>query len=353
MVTAFRPPSWQLAPYSKPGALWHPPKVYSAVLRRNSDVTVIQPETLPLHRRFTPICVLLLGRRGAGKTLGMTALGWFLHRAYLKAGGFRKVMANYHVGFANLVHPYLIDELNGFPAWGHDSLCLVDEIAAYAPGRRSLARTNVDLATFLQQVRKRRMDFIFTTQFPQVLDQQVLMQIDLFVQVELHAGGCGAQGHRYCLDMVTHDWWGQWTGNMMLRRWPPDRNDHDWTMTLHDCRRVFNKYNSNEVIAPIWSRNRANIIAGEGHRLGDAGGQPPLGKTSLIPSKVQGQAAPELRLMARLIRQGSVFTLGPLLNMAQGFMPSITSMETFALWLGEHGWQVRQDRNIWTAERAV
>lgn len=255
-------PNVRLAPHSVLGALWKPPRIAVGPSRTpKASEEILRPEDLAPHSQPRSLAIMLVGRRGAGKSLGMTALGYFMHRAYARAGGYKKVVSNYWVDFADRVDEYIVDHLNVFPTWGHDLLCLIDEIAAYFPGRRSLARTNVDFATFLQQIRKRRVDLIFTTQFPQVCDQQLLMQIDLFVEVGILRRGCGTSGHRACIELLVHDWWGQWTGLMMPRVWPPRQSDTDWTMVLHRVDSMFGRYNTDEVVAPIWSKRREGIIS--------------------------------------------------------------------------------------------
>ena len=350
MTTIFRPGQREIAPNFGFGNLLRLPTIQTSALKRSSGVQVMRAETMPTHQRFVPTCILLLGRRGEGKTLTMTAIGYFMHRAYFRAGRRRRVMANYQVNFADYLDPRLIDWLNNYPPAGHDALCLVDEISAYAPGRRSLARVNVDLAEFLRQIRKRRIEFIFTTQFPQVLDQQILMQIDLFVQVHLRHGGCGAPLHRYCVDLTVYDWWGQWTGNMMLRRWPPTPMESDWELTLHNCHNVFDQFNSNEVVAPIWSKSRDAIV----HEVwGDRepGARAAISEMESQASDSEGVADSETQLLRILQDKVKVgFLLRPLLNQANHQVPTIVTVENFRDWLVLKGFTVVQNGRVWEVE---
>lgn len=257
----------RLTPQLPPGALWKPRRIAVAPSRTPKvSEQILRPADMVLHSNSSPLCSMLVGRRGAGKTLGMTAIGYFMRQAYVRAGGSMRLCSNYNVSFADLVDEHIVDRLNVFPTWGHDLLVLVDEVSAYFPGRRSLARINLDFCEFLRQIRKRRVEFVFTTQFPQVIDQQLLMQVDLFIQVEMLRRGCGAAGHRVCLELVTHDWWGQWTGEMMPRVWPPRERDASWTTLLHRVDLLFGSYDTKEVVAPIWSSRREGIIA-EGRRV--------------------------------------------------------------------------------------
>jgi hypothetical protein len=218
------------------------------------------PEDLRPSAHSSPIGMMFMGRRGAGKTLTMSAIANFMRLSYINSNSPMRIVANYHVNFATC-YPDLVDQLNEYPSWGRNLLACLDEIAAYFPGRRSLAGANVDFSTFLQQIRKRYIEIMMTTQFPQMLDQQLLMQIDLFVDVEYHRRGCiQFQNHRHCVDLYIHDWWGQWTGNNYRKPFPPWRGEADWVKTIHNIGGTFKLYNSQEVVAPLWSQHREDII---------------------------------------------------------------------------------------------
>ncbi|MCH7925777.1 MAG: hypothetical protein IIC51_09610, partial [Planctomycetes bacterium] len=104
----------------------------------DDDLKIQFPEDLAGHQHSSPLSIMFMGRRGAGKSLTMTAVAKFLNDAYLTRRSRMRVVANYHVSFAMRTSPILVDELNEFPEWGRELLVCLDEIAAYFPGRRSL-----------------------------------------------------------------------------------------------------------------------------------------------------------------------------------------------------------------------
>ena len=125
------------------------------------------------QRNFEPLVVMLYGRRGAGKTATMTALGAWFQQQFQKSGTPVHIAANYKVDFARYCSPYLIDELGDFPEWGQRLVVLIDEISAYTASERSTSRATLDIGVFLTQVRKRDVEIIFCTQFPQEISRRV------------------------------------------------------------------------------------------------------------------------------------------------------------------------------------
>ena len=159
--------------------------------------TLLMPWEVPVSGNFYPVIAMFWGRRGQGKTLSMTTVGAMMLQRYLRWGtkssaanpDGHKICANYHVSFADFYNPMLVDMLVDFPPWAHDMTCLVDEILAYFPNRRSLARGNLNFGTFLQQIRKRHIELLFTTQFPQNMDKIMVEQVDLFIRSEIFNRG--------------------------------------------------------------------------------------------------------------------------------------------------------------------
>jgi hypothetical protein len=85
-----------------------------------------------------------------------------------------------------MCHPRLVDALITFPEWLHDCLILIDEIAVYFPSLRATSTAALNFSTFLQEIRKLRVDMVFTTQFPTMIIGQASLQIDLFVEPYLY-----------------------------------------------------------------------------------------------------------------------------------------------------------------------
>ena len=223
-----------------------------AVKSRSSEFFL--PESLPYRQRFQPIVVMFYGRRGQGKTLGMTSSALCMKKRYAQQRDPFKVAANYEVAFAEYKDPRLVDELIKFPEEAKNMIVLIDEAGASFHNRKSMRGASVDFSTFLQQIRKRSIEVCFTVQYPQIVDYNVLLQVDLFIE-------CEKEHEARSVHFYIHDWWGNWTGKRWRKPWPPMPGSHDFERTLHNTNRVWGQYNSWEVVAPMWSKERDNIIA--------------------------------------------------------------------------------------------
>ncbi len=202
-------------------------------------------------RAFSPLVIFMMGRRGQGKTLGMTALASEMQTAYKLNHEDRRIYSNYSLKFTPPEHsdPYLLDNILSNPFDYKESVICVDEIASAFPGRRAMANVNVAFANFLTQIRKLRSECIFTTQFPAVVDRDMLVQVDLFIRCEKRMGGKSIKFYIY-------DWWGQWTGKDYSKPWPPQPDTQDWEVTLHGTDAMFGQYRTDEIIIPLRSDNR-------------------------------------------------------------------------------------------------
>lgn len=201
------------------------------------------------HRKFRPLTILLIGRRGQGKTLLMTYLAAVMQERYRRSGKPSRVFSNYWTSFADLSTPFIFDAMldPSHPQYGRiqRGLLCVDEIQTAAASRRAMAGINLSVSGLLTQIRKRQLEVLFTTQFPQVLDQQVLIQTDLFLECSLVAGGRGVQ-------VLVHDFWGQWTGNNERKPWPPRASFADWTRTYWGTDKMFGHYDTDEFIVSMY-----------------------------------------------------------------------------------------------------
>lgn len=202
-------------------------------------------ELAPQDSRFRPYVILAMGRRDAGKTLFESWLATVMKQRYRQYGvPWFKVAANYYLEVADRIHPYLVDAIMEFPHWARDMLLCIDEIQAAASSRRSMSKSNVNIAQFLTEIRKRRIEVVFTTQFPQVIDYQVLLQVDFFVECVKREGG-------RAIDLYWHDFWGQRTGKNWRKPWPPQRYQADMSYRIGGCQRIWPLYKTEQVIAPM------------------------------------------------------------------------------------------------------
>lgn len=234
--------------------------------------------------RYNPLVILMMGRRGGGKTLAMSGLADVEATRYREKKTGYEVWSNYELRFpkfcppckelyearrrgiplppsdvpddhiGHLFHPKLLDYLIKYPHYASRKLICIDELASAFPSRRAMANANVEFSNFLTQIRKLRSECIFTTQFPQVVDVQVLLQVDLFVRCKSIMGG-------KAVVMEFHDWWGQFTGDDSRKMWPPEPDTFDWRRALLNTDKLFGTYDTYEIIAPLASASRDEIIA--------------------------------------------------------------------------------------------
>ncbi len=221
------------------------------------------------------ITALFMGRRGRGKTLAMSTLARIMQRRFVKFRTGGRVLTNYWLDFLrrdannkpiDLYSPILIDEAIEYPSWLRNAYMVLDEIQTAATGRRSMSRTNVGLSTFATQIRHRNVEMAFTTQFPQVLDYQLLLQVDLFISVDVAARN--EWGIPTALTFHIHDYWGQWTGRNYRKRWPPPDDEADSVRTLTGVSQLIGHYSTKQLIAPTFSPFRDRLMDEEDELLG-------------------------------------------------------------------------------------
>jgi len=111
---------------------------------------------MPVRQPF-PI-ITLVGKKGHGKTLTMTALGVEYHRV----DGLN-IFANYDLYNVDY-RPITFHDLAQFPEWLHDGVVLIDESHIGADAYAFFSQQTKDIAKFLTQTRKRRLTIIMTTQ---------------------------------------------------------------------------------------------------------------------------------------------------------------------------------------------
>ena len=213
------------------------------------------PAEMPGQKDYIPVLVMISGWRGVGKTLTMTMLGLIQRERYTEMGMKNwKLMANYPVIGADVVDPKIVDQLATFDPRMSNSTVLVDELPSYFPNRKSLRGINVDFSTFIQQVRKRNIEIIFTAQVPLRVDVQITEQVDWYVIPEVFG-----PKRRY-LRLYWFDFKGQFIGNGH-KYWPPRKDEADVVKIYGPLDSIYGKYPTAQVIAPQWSGYRDDIIA--------------------------------------------------------------------------------------------
>ncbi len=323
---------------------------------QKKEDTLLLPWEVPVSGSFYPIIAMFWGRRGQGKTLSMTTVGAMMLQRYIRWGiksspsnpNGHKICANYHVDFADFYNPMLVDMMVDFPPWAHDMTVMVDEILAYFPNRRSLARGNLNFGTFLQQIRKRHIELLFTTQFPQNMDKIMVEQVDLFIRPELYNRGNSVR-------LIIHDWWGQFTGNMISKKWPPIHEPPDWIIPIHNIKNVYGAYPTDEVVAPMWSGNRNAIIKGQwtDEEIDSQHTNPPKdggGPLEVINSPEQERAIRSVEDL--ILSQGPApFYIDKIIDQAKKFDETIRQTKDMHRILGAMGYTIIRDGHRFRAEK--
>lgn len=119
------------------------------------------------------IC-LYLGRRGAGKTLSMVKDTYL----YYKNG--KRIITN--MNSLNFEHTYMTnEEILKLTKDSDITNCVlvVDEIQLLFDSRRSMKKENITFSNFIQQIRKRGIILLGTTQFDNTIDKRLRDHTDI------------------------------------------------------------------------------------------------------------------------------------------------------------------------------
>lgn len=255
--------------------------------QRSDEVEVVSADQARFGGFAGNTAVMFMGRRGNGKTLTQTLLADQDIRRFTTTGYPGHVFTNYNMSFLrsltsdgrvittnealekrihsdpiDVYDPDIIDRVSEFPSWFRRGTFRGDEVQTMAMGRRSMARSNVNTSQFLIQMRHRDIDASFTTQFPQIIDYQVLLQIDLFIKVRVIKRQRGT-GFPQVLAADVWDWWGQLTGKDWKKSWPPARADIDRSCNIHVPYRIMGTYSTKQIVSSVYLaraiRDRINL----------------------------------------------------------------------------------------------
>ncbi len=253
-----------------PDAILFGPKSGRDPFGRDDDVPLFGPvedepnneliESLPGADRMGLVVTLFMGRRGHGKSAVMVARLEDKLRKYKKFNYGGHLFSNMGLTFArrnaegkpiDYAHPQIMRTVQTYPQWFSKGDLAVDEIHNYAASRRSMSGSNINLSMFATQLRHRDIAGMFTTQFPQVLDYQLLLQVDLFIDVTILRRWPSKRpdlpGSPHAVKLAIHDYWGQWTGNNWRKPWPPRANDADVHRFMRIPQRIGDMYDTKQI----------------------------------------------------------------------------------------------------------
>jgi hypothetical protein len=116
--------------------------------------------------------VLYKGKRGAGKTLTMVKDGF----QYFKEGWL--ILRNFKTSFGTYISEEDILKIDK-KSKIRDCVIMMDEIQIFFDSRRSMAKQNVSFSNFIQQIRKRNIILLGTTQFSNTVDLRFRQHVDI------------------------------------------------------------------------------------------------------------------------------------------------------------------------------
>jgi|24BtaG_2_1085350.scaffolds.fasta_scaffold00169_9 hypothetical protein len=352
MVLATRPRRNNLQVYPQQLGGRRPLNIYPDY--NSSERLQITTDSLVGGGKFEPLTIMLAGRRGYGKTLSMTAVGAFFKAAYERHNVDVKIAANYNTTVATeglrpdgdrWASPYLLEDLMEFPIWADELLVLVDEAATAFPRRRSNARINLDFSTFLQMIRKRNIELIFTTQFPGMLDDQLLINIDLYCMVNAWPKPGTAPFTN--VTVAIWDWHGQFSGRFTRPRIPPD-GPPTWRRTLYNVHTAYGLYNTKEVIGRLWGTGQQReAMAGQYWERNEA----VAGEGEDSPALAEAQTVPT-DLRSYLYNLPGTFNLLRVVPDARGWDDSVRTQRDLAERIAEYGdHEIVKQGSQWFARR--
>lgn len=116
--------------------------------------------------------VLYKGARGRGKTLSMVKDG----AEYFLEG--YKVLRNFECSFGEPIENDQILELSKDSEL-NNCVLLIDEIQIFFDNRRSMTKQNITFSNFVQQIRKRNIIILCTTQYSNTIDIRLRQHLDI------------------------------------------------------------------------------------------------------------------------------------------------------------------------------
>lgn len=122
------------------------------------------------------IC-LYKGKRGCGKTLTMVKDGYNFHCLGWK------VFRNFHCSFGELITEEEIINLDKRSDI-YNAVIMMDEVQIFFDARRSMRKRNLDFSNFIQQIRKRNIILLGTTQYANTVDLRFRQHVDVLVYPE-------------------------------------------------------------------------------------------------------------------------------------------------------------------------
>lgn len=116
--------------------------------------------------------ILYKGARGCGKTMTMVKDGLkFLENGY-------KILRNFECNYGKYIDNQEILELSK-ESNITNCVLMIDEIQIFFDNRRSMLKQNITFSNFIQQIRKRGIIILCTTQYSNTIDMRLRQHLDI------------------------------------------------------------------------------------------------------------------------------------------------------------------------------
>lgn len=116
--------------------------------------------------------ILYKGRRGCGKTLSLVKDGYSYHKAEWR------VYRNFSCEFGDYISNEDILNLNK-ESTIFNAVLMIDEIQIFFDSRRSMRKEALRFSNFIQQIRKRNIILLCTTQYTNTVDLRLRSHLDV------------------------------------------------------------------------------------------------------------------------------------------------------------------------------
>lgn len=173
--------------------------------------------------------VLYKGSRGKGKTLTMVKDGLKYNLNGLK------VFRNFKCKFGTYISNDTIIELDKFSTI-KDCVLMIDEIQIFFDNRQSMRKQNIRFSNFVQQIRKRHIILLCTTQFSNTIDMRLRQHIDVVAYPNFIM--------KWDLCEVTYMDLTAMEDDLLIKTPLPKI-----IKIVYDCKPIYNLYETDEIIA--------------------------------------------------------------------------------------------------------
>lgn len=181
--------------------------------------------------------VLYSGRRGCGKTLTMTkdalklrSLGWDIY-------------SNIALGFDHtLLSTQEIIDIGKTDL--ENCVLVIDEIQVLLDSRRSARSGNLDFSYFIQQIRKRGIIILCTTQFSGTVDLRIRQHVDIIARprYDKETGVCSV----VYIDITAEDMYDAFSAPVSVE-------------IVYDARPIFEMYNTKAIIEQYKKQKQKDV----------------------------------------------------------------------------------------------